>query len=268
MNRDQRHRLIQRILWSPLGFGFLRWSQRFGRRWNYVVLNRSLHSETNGEYWLISQLSAKPLVYDVGFNTGDFSREVLRLRPEARVVGFDPARAMQRLFVQNFGSDRRLKFESIALADKSGEAQFYDSDSMSSSLAPDRSDQISAYTVPVKTLDDYVADSSERIELLKIDAEGFDLNVLEGASRILKEQKIDLFLFEYADGWLNNRRLLRDAARYLDGKPYTLHRLFNGFISPFAYDFRHERYDLGNMFIGISHERARRMPLPIRQFPD
>jgi FkbM family methyltransferase len=268
MNRDQRHRILQRLLWSPFGFRVIRWSQRFGRKWGYVVLNRSLNSTTNGEYWLISQLPPQPLVFDVGFNTGDFSREVLRQRPASRIVGFDPARPIQRLFAETLAGETRVRLEPLALSHEAGEARFYDSDTMSSSLAPGRSDQASAYVVSVSTLDRYTEQHGiDHIDLVKIDAEGFDLNVLEGAGRLLDGQKIDIFLFEYADGWINNRRFLKEAVDYLAKKPYQLYRLFNGFLSPFTYDVTAERFDLGCMFVGVSHRRKQRDPLPERAFP-
>ena len=268
MNREQRHHLLQRIFWSPLGFRVIHAAQQFGRRWSAIVLNYSLHTPTNGEYWLVSQLSKRPCVIDVGFNEGDFSREVLRRHPAARIVGFDPARKIQRLFAQNFASETRIVLETMALSQAGGEALFYDSDSMSSSLAPGRSIQAESYPVKVVTLDAYAREHGlEAIELLKIDAEGFDLDVLEGAGYLLDEQKIDIFLFEYADGWINNRRFLKDAADYFAKKPYTLYRLFNGFLSPFRFDVSYERFDLGCMFVGVSHRRQQRAPLPERRFP-
>jgi FkbM family methyltransferase len=268
MNRDQRHRILQRVFWSPLGFRVLRAAHQFSRRWSSVVLNNSLHSPTNGEYWIISQLPPQPLVFDVGFNTGDFSREVLRQRPAARIVGFDPARPIQRLFAKTFTGETRVRFEPLALSHEVGEARFYDSDSMSSSLAPGRSEHAASYPVPVSTLDIYTQQHGiDHIDLVKIDAEGFDLNVLEGASRLLDEQKIDIFLFEYADGWINNRRFLKEAADYLASKPYRFYRLFNGFLSPFTYNITAERFDLGCMFVGVSLQRLQKTHLPERKFP-
>ena len=268
MNREKRHRLLQRIFWSSLGFRIIRTAQQFGRRWSAIVLNNSLHSPTNGEYWIISQLTGQPHVIDVGFNEGEFTREVLRQRPASRILGFDPARKIQRFFAKVFGSEARVAFEPMALSHTDGEAQFYDSDSMSSSLAPGRNVQVESYPVRVTKLDTYAQEHDiDVIELLKIDAEGYDLDVLEGASRLLDEQKIDIFLFEYADGWINNRRFLKDAADYISTKPYKLYRLYNGFLSPFKYDVYAERFDLGCMFVGVSHRRQQRAPLPERRFP-
>ncbi|MCX7403058.1 MAG: hypothetical protein NTY87_08130 [Planctomycetia bacterium] len=62
LSRKPRHLIAQR---------------KIAQRWNYVVLNRSLNSEVNGEYWLISLLPPKSLVIDVGSNRGEFSANVI-----------------------------------------------------------------------------------------------------------------------------------------------------------------------------------------------
>lgn len=242
------------------------------RRVDYVLFNRSLHTPTNGELWLIDQLSAKPVVIDVGYNTGDFTVSVLNRRPAANVIAFDPARTAAACFWKTHGDDSRVGFVAAALSSKAGEQEFFDYGNMCSSLAA-RADQQGAtstsYLVPVLRLDDYAREQRiEHIDFLKIDAEGFDLPVLEGASELLARQAIDVFMFEYADGWIASRRFLRDAVSYLNTKPYRLYRLFNGFLHPFVYSNAEERFDLGRMFVGVSIERQAKTPIPNRKIID
>ncbi len=53
--------------------------------------------------------------------------------------------------------------------------------------------------VSVKTLDDYAAQANvERIDLLKLDVEGWEWRALKGASRLLAEQRIGSVLFEFS----------------------------------------------------------------------
>lgn len=268
MKRETRHRILQRVFWTPPGFRLIAWLRNLQRRWEYVVLNRSLHSPTNGEYWLISQLPPHPRVLDVGFHTGEFSREVLRQRGDAQIVGFDPSRLAARAFQTSFGNDPRVRLEPAAVSNAEGKSTFYDSHSMSSALVAREANESESYIVPVVTLDAYAERHGLRtIDLLKIDAEGYDLNVLEGAARLLAEQRIDVFLFEFADGWIDNRRTLKEAARYLGSKPCRLFRLFNGFLAPFHYDVSAERHDLGCMFVGVSNQRLERGGPPQRVFP-
>ena len=135
-----------------------------------------------------------------------------------------------------------------------------------------RSEQIGekvvSYSVPVRKLDDYAREQQlGRIDFLKIDAEGFDLHVLEGASRLLEEQAIDVFMFEYADGWISSRRFLQEASAYLSSKPYTLYRLYNGFLVPFTYETRHENFSQGCMFVGVSKKHYARALITVKNVP-
>lgn len=91
--------------------------------------------------------------------------------------------------------------------------------------------------------------------------------MLEGAERLLDREAVDVFTFEYNWPWILSRRFLRDACDYLEGKPYRLFRLFNGFLAPFSYTFRDERHDLGCIFVGVSRRRLARSPVPTRDFP-
>ncbi len=77
LSRKSRHLIAQRIFWTATGRLFIRFVTKIAQRWNYVVLNRSLNSEVNGEYWLISLLPPKSLVIDVGSNRGEFSANVI-----------------------------------------------------------------------------------------------------------------------------------------------------------------------------------------------
>ena len=263
-------RWLQRVFWSPLGMRAVKFGARIGRNWSVFVLNRSALHESNGELWLRELLSETPFVLDVGFHRGEFTHAVLAARPAGRVVGFEPATSMRALYDSLHGADPRIKVESVALSDAAGEFTFNDDASGLNSLAPiEYSERTVSYKVQTTTLDAY-AESVDlpHVELLKIDVEGYDLQVLEGASKLLDRQAIDMFLFEYNGPWVLSRRYLRDAWTYFGGKPYRLFRLYNGFLSPFEYSFSAERFDLGTMYVGVSEKRLARGDIPIRAFPE
>lgn len=95
------------------------------------------------------------------------------------------------------------------------------------------------YTVPATTIDAYCKEKGvTHVSLIKIDAEGYDLNVLEGASGLLAAEDVDIFMFEFASGWAATKRYLWEAVEYMDPMPYKLFRLFNGFLCPLAYAVR------------------------------
>ena len=72
----------------------------------------------------------------------------------------------------------------------------------------------SRVVVPVTTLDAWAARHGvEHLGLVKIDAEGHDLAVVDGASRLLREGRIVLLIWKGAQRW-------PDAAKRLDGDLY------------------------------------------------
>jgi hypothetical protein len=80
--------------------------------------------------------------------------------------------------------------------------------------------------VKVTTLDQFTAAASvEYIDAVKVDAEGEDMPVLEGAQRMLKARRIGLLQFEYNHRWIGARRVLKDAFDLLLGCGYGLGKL-------------------------------------------
>ena len=233
-------------------------------------MNRSARSTCNGEFWLPSLLPASPTVFDVGFHAGEFADAVLAARSQARIFGFEPAASIRGAYEQSHPSiDRRIRLESIALSDREGEFVFHDDGSAQNSLAPIAyTHRTVSYPVPTTTIDAYASiQGIDHIDLLKIDVEGYDLHVLEGAQRMLDAQQIDLFVFEYNFAWILTRRYLHDAVSFFAEKPYRLFRLFNGFLSPLEFSHKQERFDHTTMFVGVSERRLSRQDIAIRHFP-
>jgi FkbM family methyltransferase len=267
MNRTKRHLLLQKLFWSPWGVKGVVLLNGLIQRWNYVVMNRSLLAEANGEYWLISRLPKNALVFDIGFNAGDFTSEVLRQKPEARIFGFEAARSMLKNARAKFGNEKRLELVPLAVSNADGTAEFSDSADGCSSLALVTEGE--KYEVKTIRLDSFASQHDIGvIDFVKIDVEGYDLHVLEGAGRLMDEGRIKMFTFEYNAPWIESGRFLKEAYAYVESKNYTLFRLFNGFVVPYNYSSRHERHDLGCNYVGISKERLAAGDIPQRSFPE
>lgn len=114
------------------------------------------------------------------------------------------------------------------------------------------STSIVAHSVTCTTLDAFMeANGIERIDLLKIDTEGFDLAVLKGASHALDAGRIGTIQFEFIPANIVTGIRVRDFIDLLPG--YRLHRLcMNGSLMPLEpYDVtRCEIYPVQNT-IGI-----------------
>jgi FkbM family methyltransferase len=266
-NRDTRFRMAQTLMWSPPGRLAIRMADWVAQRWNVAVKNRSLQPYTNGEYWLIDQLPDDAFVLDVGFNRGEFSAEVVKRKSASRTIGFDPAKSMRGYYDASYPYRDRVELVTAAISDQPGELWFEDTADGLSRLTTNPQ-AVGAYRVPVLTLDDFAKSRAiSKIDFLKIDAEGYDQNVLEGAKGLIQASQIDIFMFEFNSPWIETRRFLKDTADFFADKPYQLFELYHGFLSPWSYSHHDERHDLGRNYVGISNARRALGGLAIRKFP-
>jgi FkbM family methyltransferase len=269
--KRSRHRLLQKLFWNPIGASIVHGLIRYERKFDVVVRNYSLNGDTNGERWLLTLMDDDPVAFDVGFHDGASTGEILRARPKAQVKGFDPSRFALQCYEKNFISDKRIAFENQGLSSEPGELEFHDYQNMCNSLAPRKEmwgQTLTIYKVPITTVDKFCAERGiDRINLMKIDAEGYDLSVLEGARELLTNQGVDLFMFEFASGWSASKRYLWEVHEYFEALPYRLYHLFNGFLCPLVYDVRIDSCcTLPSMYVGVSNQRMVRGDIPVRNY--
>ena len=135
-------------------------------------------------------------VIDVGANRGQFLLVAARRFPAARLIAFEPLAGPREVLGRALPRRRPVRLFELALSDRSGEATFHVSRADdSSSLLPIGPDQVSTFpgTDEVAQLSVRTARLDEVLEpadleppvLLKIDAQGGELGVLEGATGVL-----------------------------------------------------------------------------------
>ncbi len=150
---------------------------------------------------IASWSSNLPLVFvDIGANSGYYS--LLSAAFGAKnVIAFEPAEEIANLLDANIKKsqlDQKIQVQRLALSNKSGISQIYYPDAShglietSASLnATFRTSHDKVVDVAVDTLDSFlgaVLKDDEKL-LLKIDVEGHDMEVLEGAQRIVSEKR-------------------------------------------------------------------------------
>ncbi len=268
--RDQTRSLFQSILYSPAVSTARPQIVHMVRRMHNHVFNCSTCPTSNGEDWLLSQMPDTGTFLDVGFNKGSWSRGVLAQHPGAFVHAFDPCLDVLEV-VEKLNLDR-FSFNPIALASKPGVATFHDYGDLHemNSLADRVSDlgasvKPATYDVTVATLDDWAKENDVSfVDVLKLDAEGFDLDIMEGASELFAERRVDLVVFEFASGWIATRRTLFEANQFLTGLGYSVYRLFPRFLVPYEYSVHHEGAGLVGYFVALSPRAAQRQRYPTR----
>jgi len=135
-------------------------------------------------------------VVDVGANVGQFSLLVRALHPAARIVAFEPLPEAAARYRQVFDGDGRVTLHEAAVSPEAGTATMHVSAAAdSSSLLPisERQSELFPGTEEVGTTDvavgplDQFVDASEiqAPAMLKIDVQGFELEVLRGSVGLL-----------------------------------------------------------------------------------
>src|SRR5437867_13004736 len=132
-----------------------------------------------------------PLIFDVGANRGQTIEQFRRYFERPLIHAFEPGRSAFAELQRRSAGISDLVLNNTALGARAESRSFLDNDhdDMSSFLEPSVTawgEIKSRYPVDVITLDDYCeARGIGRIDILKIDTQGFDLQVLAGAQRLM-----------------------------------------------------------------------------------
>lgn len=186
------------------------------------------------------------LVFDVGANSGQFAAELRANGYRRRIVSFEPLREAHRRLVQAArGAPAWEVHPRVALGSAAGEAVInVAGNSASSSLLPmndahraaaPTSAYVGAEQVAVATLDGAAGERAFERGFIKIDTQGFELEVLTGGERTLTRTVgllLEMSLVELYAGQV----LWLDLIAWLAARGFRLHALNQGFIDPV--DFR------------------------------
>ena len=184
---------------------------------------------------LASRLGPHPVILDVGANHGQFAALVREAVPTARILSFEPNPAA---FAKLVAAADRLKIEpfNVGCGNQAGRFTLFDSTSTEGSglatFVPGVFERQGVEPVGIEaevvTLDQFCADHRiEQVALLKIDVEGFERSVLEGATRMIAEQRIDAVQLEFNEMNLDSHTTIEDIQGLLAA--FALHRvLYDG----------------------------------------
>ena len=204
------------------------------------------YPDENGELFfakrVIDRYKVKSL-FDVGANQGTYAKMFIDLQFGGEIFCFEPHPTTFKKLDSVLTAPNIKKFD-LALSGEKGSFHIYDY------LSQDGSEHASlfkgvieevhkgktvAHLVKVDTLDEFTKDQHiEKIGLLKIDTEGNEFNVLQGARYLILNNKIDIVHFEFNEMNVISRVFMRDFIRLLPN--FNFYRLLpNGFL-PLHYD--------------------------------
>ena len=178
------------------------------------------------------------IVFDVGAHIGRWTKTVLESSTDVEVHLFEPVPQTYQVLVQDLaeaiGSGKVVPNNcGIAQQERTQDLFFYEDAISKSSFSRrwDLENQQGLKTpevipVGVTTLSSYCERLSiNRINFLKVDVKGAELDVLEGARSLLEKGKIDYLQFEYGGTYQDAGITLQQVFQYLREMRYEVFRI-------------------------------------------
>ena len=147
------------------------------------------------------------LFFDVGANDGETAVTALRQFPKARVISFEPHPVTFSGLVAKMRDEARFEGVNSALGSEVGEVEMFEYEGSKINSLTDKAQFAVRFgkkgrpiSIQCTTLDAYCAQNKiDRIDVLKIDTEGFDFTVLQGSSAMLQRHAIEFIYCEFND---------------------------------------------------------------------
>ena len=200
---------------------------------------RAARYRTNGELYSLRQLARRwndrqVTLFDVGANVGEFTLEILEafrnskfqlyaFEPSGRAFGQMKSRVPDRpgLHLVNKGlSKQEGTVELFFPEEGSALASLYQRDLGHTKVTFGKKELVN-----VTTVDRFCRENKiERIDLLKLDVEGHELSVLQGARDMLASNAIEAIQFEFGGTNIDSKSYFKDFFQLLSPK-YRIYRI-------------------------------------------
>jgi FkbM family methyltransferase len=186
-------------------------------------------------------------VVDVGANIGTHALVWAQALPGTPVFAIEPTPATQALLRRNVernGKRDQIRILPYAASNADGEAEFFltADDAYNSMVDSGRKRRLGVIRVPARRLDTLAAEALEgrRVGLLKIDVEGAEPEVLEGARALLHRDRPILFLEVWGSGKGRDPDAIVQSVRDLGYRSYVYTE--RGLVRSQKHDDRHYNY--------------------------
>ena len=186
------------------------------------IKSKVAHNDYNAIHkFLISEVlkCEEPVIFDVGANDGESIERFKKIFSKSKIYSFEPDdNAFQRL-KKNYYNKENIEIFDFGISNRDGNQQFYsyDHDKISSLMRLDANSKLfksrkiaknsgedfeKLKDIKIVKLDSFVKDKNiPRINILKIDVQGYEPEVIEGAKYLIENNKIDIIEMEIILGY-------------------------------------------------------------------
>jgi FkbM family methyltransferase len=172
------------------------------------------------------------LAIDAGANVGNWSAELLKCLPTAKVFAFEPSQTAFDELEVRFSNDKRVTCIKIALG-KENTTSFLYADKGGSGLGSLTKRRLHHFNidfshqepVAIKTLDTWVKENSDHNfpNILKMDVEGHEYDLLLGATDTLRN--IQIIQFEFGGSNIDTRTFFQDFWYFFKDLGFEIYRI-------------------------------------------
>lgn len=223
-------------------------AKKFFLNFNYLLLslsirglgiynhyNMKLSGEINFIKKYLSRNKKQMIVFDVGANKGNYTNILLsHIKNINKIYCFEPHPITFKKLKENFADNPNVKLLNLALFSKKSKISLYDYSNNDGSSHASLCDDIfkivhmaNAVSHPIEasTIDCIVDEYNiQMIDFLKIDVEGYELDVLKGAEGMINDKKISIIQFEFTQLNSTTRIFFKDFYDLLRHN-YNIYRL-------------------------------------------
>ncbi|MEI6414555.1 MAG: FkbM family methyltransferase [Pseudomonadota bacterium] len=202
-------------------------------------------SDHDPSYWGVLTRLVPPgtgrVLVDVGANCGDMTQLFTSTHPDARILALEPNPEVHAGLSRRFAANHRVRCIHAALSNGNGTTRFHvNRIPATSSFFPRVTDSRRYFSsedaldrmieVPTLTLDTLARQENlTHIDLLKLDTQGAERVIFEGAAECLSRQMIDVIYTEFfCIPHYQDAPLLHHLWALLDSHGYSLYDLFKG----------------------------------------
>lgn len=207
-------------------------------------------------------------LFDIGANKGQFLQLILDnlAVDDYSIHCFEPGKETFRILTASARKDKRITLNNVGIGKQKGEAilHFDSPGSGLASLTKRRLDHFGidfsdSEKVEINTIDDYCAEKAiPRIDLLKLDIEGHELDAFSGARRMFEARAIDMVTFEFGGCNIDTRTFFQDFWYFFSEMNMELFRITpSGYLHRLeAYKEIHEQFTTTNFLAMAKGSRA------------
>jgi FkbM family methyltransferase len=177
------------------------------------------------------------IVFDVGANIGQTTSRMIRVFPIAEIYCFEPIKSTYYKLKRNTEGESRVHNYQVALGSTvKSQLVILQESSLLNSLKHELNsvnqgdlNQEKVENIKIDTIDNFcVKNNIKHIDFLKIDAEGFDLEVLKGAQKLIDSGGVEFIQVETGISYTNNEHIpLQQFRQHLEKRGYVLFGIYD-----------------------------------------